>query len=59
MPMTTAQKDWERKHTRTIGIKLNRNTDADILAKIESMNSYASYIKNLIRADIAKENGDK
>lgn len=57
--MSNAQKEWYRKNTRTIGIKLSRNTDADILAKIESMNSYASYIKNLIRADIAKENGDK
>lgn len=59
MPDSQAKKDWDRKNTRQIGIKLNRNTDADILAKIESMNSYAGYIKNLIRADIAKENGDK
>ena len=54
MPDSQAKKDWDRKNTRQISIKLNRNTDADILQKIESMASYAGYIKELIRRDIAR-----
>ena len=54
MPDSQAKKDWMRKNTRQLSIKLNRNTDADILQKIESMNNYAGYIKTLIRRDIAQ-----
>ena len=54
MPDSQAKKNWDKEHTRQLSIKLNRNTDADILQKIESMNSYALYIKTLIRADIAQ-----
>lgn len=45
---------YDRTNTRTISIKLNRRTDADILDKIEAVGQYAGYIKSLIREDISK-----
>lgn len=59
MPDTKAKKEWVKKHTTTITCTFNHNTDADILRQLEAVNNRTSYIKNLIRADIAKENGDK
>ena len=37
-----------------MNLRLNKNTDADIIAKLESVPSKMGYIKQLIRADIAK-----
>lgn len=49
-----AKKDWDKAHTTFIGLKLNQNTDADILAKLATVPSKQSYIKRLIQADIAR-----
>jgi hypothetical protein len=53
---TTAQKAaserYDRTHTTRIFIKLNNATDADILARLETVGNKQGYIKTLIRADI-------
>lgn len=53
---TEAQKrarlKYEAEHTVQIKLKLNRRTDADILAKLESVGNKQGYLKELIRADI-------
>jgi len=51
-----AQARYNRQSTRQVPIRLNVHTDADILAKLDSVDSKAGYVKRLIRADIA-ENG--
>lgn len=57
--MTEAQKKAQKKYDeankdkfRMIHLKLNRDTDIDIIKKLESMESIQGYIKQLIRADI-------
>ena len=45
---------YDEANARHIGLKLNRKTDADILARIEKEESVQRYIKRLIREDIAK-----
>lgn len=56
--MKTSQAQYEatarynKKHTRLLPIRLNCNTDADILARLESVPSKAGYIKELIRKDM-------
>lgn len=50
---------WDRENTTVVTMKLNRNTDADILEKLSSVPSKQGYIKELIRADIAKGGDDK
>jgi len=44
----------DRKNARFYGLKLSRNTDADLIERLESQESIQGYIKSLIRADIAK-----
>lgn len=48
------QKRYDDKATTRIGLKLNNVTDADILKKLESVNSKQGYIKSLIREDLKK-----
>lgn len=57
MASTEAQKRasarYNKTHTIQIPLRLNRNTDTDILAALDKVPSRAGYIKALIRADIA------
>jgi len=57
--MTEAQKRAQKRYDdanlakwRMINLKLNRDTDADIIEKLESEESMNGYIKRLIRRDI-------
>ena len=43
---------YDAKNTKTFAIKLNRKTDADLVAKLESVGSVQGYLKELIRKDI-------
>lgn len=63
MPESEAQKRAREKYeakpetqARKAGVylKLNRETDGDILAKLESVDNRQGYIKDLIRADISR-----
>lgn len=59
MAQTKAEKNrvierWQRENVVRITVKLNKNTDADILEKLETVDSRQGYIKALIRADINK-----
>lgn len=44
---------YDKANTKQIALKLNKNTDADILAWLEAEQNVQGYIKSLIRADIA------
>ena len=46
---------YDKKNTVGVYLKLNIETDADILAKLETVENRQGYIKSLIRADMAKE----
>lgn len=49
-----AKAKYDAANTVQIRMKLNKKTDADILAKLESCDNKQGYIKALIRADIGK-----
>ena len=55
---TEAQKravlKYEAKNTVQLHLKLNIKTDADILQRLDEVDSKQGYIKELIRRDIAK-----
>lgn len=57
MKTTEAQKrataKYQAKNTRMFTIRLNYNTDQDIIDKLEQVESMSGYIKKLIRQDIA------
>jgi hypothetical protein len=50
----TPQARYDSKRTRTISLKLNKGTGADILKKLEEVGNVQGYIKSLIRADITR-----
>ena len=46
---------YDVKNTKQVKIKLNYNTDQDIIDKLESVDNKQGYIKQLIRADIIRD----
>ena len=48
--------EYAKKYVRPISIKLNTNTDTDILAMLDSVDNIQGYIKELIRKDIEQNN---
>ena len=46
--------DYDRKNTKLIGMKLNKNTDADILDHLAKQENIQGYLKKLIRDDMTK-----
>ena len=51
---TRAQEKYDRVNTVHITLKLNKRTDADIIARLEASGNKQGYIKRLIREDIVK-----
>lgn len=58
MARVYSYKDYDQTHTRQVKMKLNLRTDADILAKLNSVPNKQGYIKELIRRDIKREAQD-
>lgn len=54
MADSQAKAAWIKANTTFIGVKLNKNTDRDLIAKLDSVPNKQGYIKNLIRADLAR-----
>lgn len=50
-----AQNKYNKERSTSVAFRLFTPQDDDILAKLETVASKAGYIKELIRADIAKE----
>lgn len=50
----TASYKYDKNNTKRIALKLNLNTDADILQKLSEEKNVQGYIKKLIRSDILK-----
>lgn len=50
----TPQARYDAANTRKVQLKFVKTTDADILAKLESVDNMQGYIKRLIREDLAK-----
>lgn len=49
-----AQMKYDAANTKKVMLKFNIKTDADILAKLDSVPAKQTYIKQLIRADLEK-----
>jgi len=47
-----ANAKYDSKHTRQIKLKLNLETDKDILQRLKEVSNMQGYIKRLIRKDI-------
>lgn len=51
---TAASRRYDAKHNKLYYLKLNKTTDAAILARLDEVESKQGYIKSLIRADMAR-----
>lgn len=62
MAVTKAQMEasmkWHKKHLTQIKFNLNNETESDIIEWLETKPNKQGYIKELIRADIAKQKKD-
>lgn len=56
MENLTAKQRYDKSKTKMYALKVVKNTEADIIEKLESVPNKAGYIKSLIRADIEKNN---
>ena len=52
--LVKAQKKYTKEKTRSICIRLNRETDADVLEKLDTIGNKADYIRELIRKDMER-----
>ena len=53
MPDSKAKREWDANNTVFVGLKLNRNTDADLLEFLETVPSKQGVIKEALRAHIS------
>lgn len=54
-----AQIKYQKNNTYRFLLALNRNTDKDIIEKLESVENRQGYLKALVRLDIEKSKGEK
>lgn len=54
-----AKAKYDKANTKQIMLKLNLKTDADILDQLDSVENKQGYIKDLIRKDMNKQDGNK
>lgn len=50
-----SQERYDAENTIRFTMKLNKKTEADIIEKLNSVDKKQTYIKQLIRGDIAKD----
>ena len=50
-----AQSKYDKAHTKSVLLKLNKKTDADILGKLEQVPNKQGYIKELVRNDLRQQ----
>jgi len=51
------RQQWQKDHTVLVPLRLNRNTDGDIVSAIENARSKQGEIKRLVRLGLAYELG--
>ena len=50
---------WKEQNTLSFGVRLNRKTDADIIAKLEGAASRQGELKRLVRLGIKSEQSEE
>lgn len=50
---------YKAANTKQIKFVLNKNTEPDLIAHLESIDNVQGYIKSLIRTDMSKQREDK
>lgn len=53
------QKIYEKTMTRFVGLKLNKNTDAELISWLEQQPNMQGYLKDLLRRDMEQARSQK
>lgn len=53
-----ANNEWNKKNTRRFVLQAMKNTESDIIERLDSVPNVSGYLKELVRED-AKKNPDK
>ena len=51
-----AQAKYDKSNTIQVNLKLNKNTDEDIIKRLSEVENKQGYIKELIRLDLLRDN---
>lgn len=51
-----AQAKYDKSNTIQVNLKLNKNTDEDIIKRLSEVDNKQGYIKELIRLDLLRDN---
>lgn len=51
---TVAQRKYDSANCKFYTMKFNKNTDADVIARLDSVPSRQDYIRQLVRKDIGQ-----
>jgi len=51
-PHQTPQQKYDKTHTKGVYLKLNKETDRDIIEHLQKQDNKQGYIKKLIREDM-------
>lgn len=54
-----AVKKYQKKNTKAFSVRFNKNTEPEIVDKLESQENVTNYVRNLIREDLKKDKKDK
>ena len=54
-----AVRKYNKEKTEALSLAFNRKTDADVIDVLEAQPNQRKYIRELIRSDIAREEGGK
>lgn len=57
MAQTKSSKDYDKKNTKNFSLKLNYNTDADMIAYLEGHDNIQGFLKCLISAHMYRNTG--
>jgi len=53
---TISQRKYDAANCKFYTMKFNRNTDADVIDKLDTVPSRQDYIRQLVRKDLATDN---
>lgn len=56
--MYKTNSEWDKRNMRFINLKLNKRTDADIVAMLDAQENKTGYVRQLIRNDIEARRED-
>ena len=53
-----AVKKYQKKNTKSFSVRFNKNTEPEIVDKLESQENVTNYVRSLIKEDLKKEKKD-